>query len=64
MLFSEIIIIYCRNHITTNMSVWQKLQFLSVVMCGIYIYHWTDVVNGELVCNFQDAAWSCLLRVS
>jgi len=36
MLFSEIIIIYCKNHITTYMSVWQKVQFLNIVVCGVY----------------------------
>jgi hypothetical protein len=56
MLFSQIIIIYCKNHKTTHMSVWQKVQFFNVVVCGIYIYHWNDVVNCELVWIFQDSA--------
>ena len=37
MLFNEIIIIYCKNHTTTHMSVWQKVQFLNAVVFGIFL---------------------------
>ena len=38
MFFSQIIISYCTNHIITNTSVWQKVQFLNVVVCDIYVF--------------------------